>query len=654
MQHSKRPQTNTLVVDIVKSDFSQQVKDKLNKQFSLVDVDEFDQLHSGNTVLLLIASQYHLADIDAWQKACLKHNITLVPLRLANSKWQLGPVAQEAGDACIGCAKTWEKNNHPSKETYDAIHALGSNIDFPYSMLALNHIVLVLAQWINMASQAKNLQFVYCANTESNVATHHQIINYSNCETCEPIVDDNAHDATLTLQPVYKTSTRNYRRHNPLISEENLRKHYLDFRYGLIKHVFKSDDTHIIPLVCAEMPFVDGLGQENSYGRTDDISTSSAVAILESLERYAGHAPRARKTCVRGSYKELQEHAIDPESFILHDDDDGRSHLRRFFPYDDSLEFNWVWGHSFKHQQARLMPEQLVYYRIETHSKEPVNRFVYESSNGCALGGSLEEATFYGLMEVIERDAYLTTWYGKISPTLLDMSQLDNPQIQLVLSQAKSSGYDIYLFDITLEAGVPTIWAMAVNPAKNPKVKSYCAAGAHPDPEKAVMGALVEVVTSINVYERSLPEYREKAEAMLKDVNLTNTMPDHVLLYSLEETYDWLSFLFDSGKTVEFTERFQQWYTTEPSLNLTAELEHILDRVLDTFEDVIVIDQTYSALKHADVNAVKVFVLGAHTITFGHQHQRVSLDRVNAARQFRGLAPLSKAELNTHVPHNFP
>lgn len=205
-----------------------------------------------------------------------------------------------------------------------------------------------------------------------------------------------------------------------------------------------------------------------------------------------------------------------------------------------------------------------------------------------------------------------------------------------------------------MEAGVPTIWAMAVNPANNPKVKSYCAAGAHPDPEKAVMGALVEVVTSINVYEKSLPEYREKAEAMLEDVNLTNTMPDHVLLYSLEETYDWLSFLFESGETAEFTQRFQQWYTQEPVLNLTDELETIIGRMLSTFDDVVVIDQTFPALKHADVNAVKVFVPGSHTITFGHQHQRVSLARVNAARNFCGLAPLNKSQLNTTVPHNFP
>ena len=39
---------------------------------------------------------------------------------------------------------------------------------------------------------------------------------------------------------------------------------------------------------------------------------------------------------------------------------------------------------------------------------------VYETSNGCALGGCFEEATAHGLLEVAERDAFLITWYGRM------------------------------------------------------------------------------------------------------------------------------------------------------------------------------------------------------------------------------------------------
>jgi hypothetical protein len=56
-----------------------------------------------------------------------------------------------------------------------------------------------------------------------------------------------------------------------------------------------------------------------------------------------------------------------------------------------------------------------------------------------------------------------------------------------------------------------------------------------------------------------------------------------------------------------------------------------------------------------DLFAVKVLVPNTHTITFGHQYQRVSLQRVNQARANRQL-PIypQRASLNVHVPHNFP
>lgn len=645
---------NMVLANTLNTNSANEVTKKLASKFSFTHINTSAELKDDCEVILLLISQYQQSEIKEWQKVCLVQGISLIPVRVAANKWQLGPLVNKSSDACLGCALTWEKNNHPNKVDYDQLNYPGAQDDFPWSNQSINHLVLILSKWIHLVNRGEEIQQVYCADTDDSHATLHQIISYSNCEICQPISDDNEHDARLSFQPVKKSSSRNYRKANPNINEKNLRNFYLDHRFGLVKHLFKSSDAHIIPMVCAEMPFVDSQGQENSYGRTDSISASTSIAILESLERYAGHAPRAHITSNRGSYNTLAKDCIEPKKFVLHDDEDGKAHLRNFKLYSDDLEFNWVWAYSFKHQKPKLIPEQLAYYRLESQSKLPVNRYVYESSNGCALGGSLEEATFYGLMEVIERDAYLTTWYGKISPTLLDVDSLDNPQIQLVLSQAKSAGYDVYLFDITLETGVPTIWAMAVNPAKNAKVKSYCAAGAHPDPEKAVMGALVEVVTSINVYEQSLPEFKDKAKAMLKDFNLTKSMTDHVLLYSLEESYEWLSFLFDSGKTADFKIQFQRWYDTEPQLNLTDELNEIIGKVLQTFDDVIVIDQTFPALKHADVNAVKVFVTGSHTVTFGNQNQRVSLSRINSARSFCDLAPLKKSQLNTTVPHNFP
>ena len=90
--------------------------------------------------------------------------------------------------------------------------------------------------------------------------------------------------------------------------------------------------------------------------------------------------------------------------------------------------------------------------------------FLDETSNGCALGGSLEEAIFYGIMEVVERDSFLLTWYAQLSLPRLDPYSANDKELELMIDRARAAaGYDIYLYNSTMEHGIPSVWAMAKN-----------------------------------------------------------------------------------------------------------------------------------------------------------------------------------------------
>ena len=65
-------------------------------------------------------------------------------------------------------------------------------------------------------------------------------------------------------------------------------------------------------------------------------------------------------------------------------------------------------------------------------------------------------------------------------------------------------GYEIRVMDITMETGIPAIWVAAIDRNYHGKMKCYNAAGAHINPEKALEGALVEVATSIGIYDRMI------------------------------------------------------------------------------------------------------------------------------------------------------
>jgi len=641
-----------LIADTLNSPLSQDITRWAQNNLAATVWQEA-QTATPHSVLVLLVSQYHEAEQQLWVERAQQQQLLLLPLRLSANGWQLGPVRQLQSDACLCCAQSWEQKNHPQKQYWPALHqAADMANNWPTPPLTLELITSQLQALVAQPAQTQNQ--LLAGQYLTMQSQWHQLLQNPHCPVCNSLEADNAKQAAIELQPVFSSAPGQYRRSNDKLSEANLRAHFVDPRYGLVKHLYKSSNARLVPMVCSEMPLLGELAQENSYGRTTRLSDCYKVSILEALERFAGHAPRNRKTVVRDSFRNL-EAAIDPRQFVLHDPDDGSKSLRVVTDYHDDLVHNWVWAHSFASADSRLIPEQLAYYRLQNQPDAPINRYVYECSNGCALGSSREEAILYGLFEVIERDAYLTTWYGRIPPVALDLSTALDPQIRLLHAQASALGYELYVFDITMESKVPAVWAMLINPAADAKVKSYCAAGAHIDPEKAVMSALVEVMTSMMVYEESLPGFAEKAAAMLADVSLVRDMADHVLLYAQAETLDWLSFLFTSAPAVSLQQRFAGFYQQPAEQNLTLILQQVIQRCVAAYGDVLVVDQSFAALAPLELHAVKVLVPNTHTITFGHQYQRVSLARVNQARAARKLATYADRQaLNVHVPHNFP
>src|SRR5207302_2879431 len=126
------------------------------------------------------------------------------------------------------------------------------------------------------------------------------------------------------------------------------------------------------------------------------------------------------------------------------------------------LVCKWVWGYSFERQRPILVPEQSAYYGLHRFSEAGAgSSFVYEISNGCALGNCLEEAIFYGILEVAERDAFLMTWYAQLSLPRLDPRSATDPLVGLLIENLEyKTGYSIHVYNSTLDHGVPCCWVM--------------------------------------------------------------------------------------------------------------------------------------------------------------------------------------------------
>jgi ribosomal protein S12 methylthiotransferase accessory factor len=112
------------------------------------------------------------------------------------------------------------------------------------------------------------------------------------------------------------------------------------------------------------------------------------------------------------------------------------------------------------------------------------------SSNGIASGNTREEAIFYALTELVERDAW----------SLVETSRITGPAITgltgaaaEILAKFTVAGIEVILKDITSDIGIPTVAAVADDIAlKDPRLLTI-GMGTHTNPEIAVIRALTEV-----------------------------------------------------------------------------------------------------------------------------------------------------------------
>ncbi|MEO7194482.1 MAG: TOMM precursor leader peptide-binding protein, partial [Pseudonocardiaceae bacterium] len=476
------------------------------------------------------------------------------------------------------------------------------------------------------------------------------------CAACGDLPEDTEAAARIVTRPVPKPAPAGYRV-RPLsgaADRDRLLTRYVDTHSGVVSRLVKASDS-TFPGAMALIGVRQSLSGANGSGRTLTAQAAEITAVTEALERYGGLAPCGKRTVVRGSYRQLADRALDPTSLGLHSEEQYALPGYHYQRYHHDLTLNWVWGYSFAQRRPLLVPERYAYYGIS--QGEPADRsFVSENSNGCALGGCLEEAILYGLLEVAERDAFLLTWYARLPVPRVEVASLRGHPLALIIERIEhTTGHTIHIFNTTLEQRIPCVWVMAVDERDRPEVpKVVCGAGAHLDPGRALEGALLELARQVQHATRKYQDDRDRILAMVADPVNVREMADHAPLYYAPEAFERLSFLLDTPRRQTFAEMCRERHV--PSADLSADVHEAIGRYLDTGLDVIAVDQTGPEHEAERFACAKVIVPGALPMVFGYRHQRIhGFDRLYRIGHQLGYhpRPLTHAELNPH-PHPFP
>ncbi|WP_146259077.1 TOMM precursor leader peptide-binding protein [Streptomyces tateyamensis] len=441
------------------------------------------------------------------------------------------------------------------------------------------------------------------------------------------------------------------RRFGVQVFAERLEREYLDPWSGLATAPALAGNA-ALPAVQADVPTAWGFA-EIAIGRAEDYATARTGAVLEGLERYAGWHCGGRDPVRTAAFEEL-ERAVDPRSLGLHLPQAYATPGFEYAPFTPQTPTGWARAHAVRTGQEVLLPFHVAYYGA-TQRPDTGPAFVYENSNGCALGAGVEEALLAALLEVAERDAFLCAWYSETPLPELDLAAPADPRLAAALRMLRHhTRRELRAFRAVGEFGVPVVVLLATSedPAEP---ATLCTAGCALTVRAALLGAVQEMAAaapaiSVTYRERD----RRELERAYEEPDRVRVMADHALVAALPRARERFAFLLGSDAAPQPVEAPVAGLLT-PRGDVAADLAAMLAAAERAGREVLVVDHTTIELHRLGLRCVKAVVPGTAPMTFGHLHRRLpSAPTVRAFRLRNGGTAEEPTREVRHEPHPFP
>lgn len=389
--------------------------------------------------------------------------------------------------------------------------------------------------------------------------------------------------------------------------------------------------------------------KSNSYngGGSDSQLAARLASIGETVERYSSiYCPRDEETTTFGSQKELIDSGkkvLGFDSWELFADE---QFADKDFPHkkwDMDTKLWWREGEESRLNQKVWTPAQL----IHLSGVWPNEPFIgLASSNGLACGITFTEAALSGLFEAVERDAFMLTWYNRLSLPLVNIDSSERLK-KFHSRYIAPTHLKLSLVDMTVFSGIPSVLAVVENTETNFAPLALGAASAH-SLERACEKAATEAM-----YTRTWMKAEQREGNALKDVDLTKdirSFEDHIKLYAGTEFVQKAKFLVASDKRVNVNE--VKSFSDSSPIELW---ERLLDHLYNLKHRVVTFDLTSPDIREAGAYVVKVVIPGFRPLDAMHHGRMMGGNRLLEHAYNLNLVekPFTLDELNQD-PHPFP
>lgn len=225
------------------------------------------------------------------------------------------------------------------------------------------------------------------------------------------------------------------------------------------------------------------IGNKKQMGKGCTPEQAEASACMELAERFSFFSFKNNSTnFITATYRELKSRRepLLPLSRLLQSVHDETTKPQTLETLINDIPLKWAWAVNLTSNKELLIPFSWFF---------AINEF-----NGPSAGNSYEEAVLQGISEIVERHVCGVVTHEQINAPAIDLASVTDPVARELIDKFIKNDIELYLNDFTLDTGIPTIAALAIDRNSFPEQSEIVyTAGTTPDPTKALIRALTEV-----------------------------------------------------------------------------------------------------------------------------------------------------------------
>lgn len=218
---------------------------------------------------------------------------------------------------------------------------------------------------------------------------------------------------------------------------------------------------------------------------------------------------------------------LEPELLVLHTDEQ----LQRlpYARYTPDLPIEWIKGTRLDDRSECWIPAHAAY--LVPPATTP--SFFQATSNGLAAGGDAQSAALGALLELVERDAFLSAWYHRLPVQPIALHTHPDPRLVGIVDAHGRRGVTIEAYRLPADHEIPAVAALAIGrDESDPAVVVGLGAGVVlADAVRSAVTEVAQVRPAIRMKLRD-PKVIERRAQLVADPAEVSELEDHDLLYT--------------------------------------------------------------------------------------------------------------------------